>query len=118
MTLVSFLSKADFLAAVVVVATMLFVSFSGYRRTRMPACAFMVCGCVLAIILAAVLSIYKPSSKEEAVVLSEWSHIGHFAATVLWGIGIVQLIRYVRRELERKSPPNESLHSRLEHQRE
>ncbi len=103
MTLTSFLSKADFLAAVVVVATMLFVSILAYRRTKMPAFAFLVCGCVLAIILAAVLSVYKPSSKEDAVVLSEWSHVGHFGATILWGVGIVQLVAYARRERERKS---------------
>ncbi len=103
MTLASFLSKADFLAAVVVVATMLFVSFSAYRRTKMPAFAFLVCGCVVAIILAAVLSVYKPSSKEDAVALSEWSHVGHFAATILWGIGIVRLVAYARRERERRS---------------
>ena len=81
MTLTSFLSKADFLAAVVVVTTMLFVSFSGYRRTKMPAFAFLVFGCVLAIILAGVLSVYKPSSKEDAVVLSEWGFRGASTAT-------------------------------------
>ncbi len=107
MTFASFVSKADFLAAVVVVVTMLFVSFLAYRRTKMPAFLCLICGSLLFIILAAVLSVYKPSSTEDAVVLGEWCHVGHFGATILCGIGIFLLVGYARREFERKSPPNE-----------
>jgi hypothetical protein len=105
MTLTSFLSMADHLAAVVVIATMLFVSVLGYRRTKMFAFLCLICGSLIFIILAAVLGFYKPASTEGAVVLLEWCHVGHFAATVFCGIGIFQLVKYVRREFERKSPP-------------
>jgi hypothetical protein len=105
MTLASFLSKADFLAAAVVVATMFLVSVLAYRRAKMSAFLCLICGSLIFIILAAVLRLYKPASKEDAAVLLGWCHVGHLAATILCGIGIWQLVEYVRREFERKSPP-------------
>jgi len=109
MTFASFLSTTDFLAAAVVIVTMLIVSFSAYRRTKMPAFACLVCGSLLFITLAAVLHFYTPTSREDAIALSGWCHVGHFVATILWGIGIFQLVGYVGREFERKSPPNTAL---------
>jgi len=109
MTFASFLSMADFLAAAIVVVTMLVVSFSAYRRTRMPAFACLLCGCLLFIGLAAALHLYKPASDAGAITLMEWCHVGHFAATVLWGIGFFQLARYAWRQFERKSPPAKAL---------
>jgi hypothetical protein len=109
MTFASFLSAADFLAAVVVVVTLLIVSFLAYWRTKMPAFACLLCGSLVFIILAAVLHLYKPASDTGAIILMEWCHVGHFAATVLWGVGFFQLARYAWREFERKSPPDKSL---------
>jgi hypothetical protein len=109
MTLPSFLSTADFVAACVVVVTMVIVSFSAYRRTRMPAFACLLGGSLLFISLAAVLHLYKPASGAGAVVLMEWSHVGHLAATILWGVGFFQLARYAWRDIEQKSAANQTL---------
>ncbi len=106
MTLKSFLSTADHLAAVVVIVTMLFVSVLAYRRTKMSAFLCLICGSLIFIVLAAVFGFYKPASTEGAAVLLESGHVGHFAATIFCGIGIFQLVGYVRREFERKSPPS------------
>jgi hypothetical protein len=102
MTFASFLSTADFLAACVVVVTMLVVSLLAYRHTRMPAFGYLLGGSLLFIGLAAVLKLYKPTSEAAATVLMEWSHVGHLAATVLWGVGFFQLARNAWREGKQK----------------
>jgi hypothetical protein len=109
MAFASFLSTADFVAAAVVVVTMLIVSFSAYRRTKMRAFACLLGGSLVFIGLAAVLYLYKPASDTSAITLMEWCHVGHFAATVLWGIGFFQLARFARREFERKATANKAL---------
>jgi hypothetical protein len=109
MPFASFAGMADHLAAVVVVARMLFLSVLAYRPTRMSAFLCLICGSLIFIGLAAVLRFYKPASREDPVLLMEWSHVGHFAATILCGIGICQLVGHARREFERKSLPNKPL---------
>lgn len=88
---------------------MLVVSLLAYRRTKMPAFACLLGGSLLFITLAAVLRLYKPTSEAGAIVLMEWSHVGHLAATVLWGVGFFQLARFAWREGERKSAANQAL---------
>lgn len=105
MTLSSFFSMADHLTAVVVIITILFLSVLAYRRTRMSVFLYFISGFLLFIILAAVLLLYRPASTEDAADLMAWCHVGHAAATLLCGIGLFQLVGYVRREFERKSPP-------------
>lgn len=107
-TLASFLSTADFLAACVVVVTMIVVSFLAYRRTKVPAFACLLGGSLLFISLGAVLHLHKPASNAGAIVLMEWSHVGHLAATVLWGVGFFQLARYVWSDIEGKSAANQA----------
>jgi hypothetical protein len=108
MTFLSFLSKADFVASVVVDATVLFVSFLAYRRTSMPAFAFLIWGSLLGIILEMGIHLRTPTSPDDAVSFHEWYRVGFFASSILWGIGIFQLVRYVQREFERQPPPNKS----------
>jgi hypothetical protein len=106
MTFLSFLSKADFLASVVIDGTVLCLAFLAYRRTNIAAFAFLIWASLIGVILAVGLHVRTPSSTEDALSFREWYRVGYFACTVLWGIGIIQLIQYVRRDFERKSPPN------------
>jgi hypothetical protein len=106
MTFLSFLSKADFVVSIVVDAIVLCLSFAAYRRTRLSAFAFLIWNSLICIILETGLHLRSPSSAEDAVSFREWYRVGYFAETVLWGVGVVLLIRYVRRDFERKSPPN------------
>jgi hypothetical protein len=104
MTFLSFLSKADFVASVVIDCTVLFLSFLAYRRTGISAFAFLIWASLIGVILEVGLHLRTPSSAEDALSFRQWYRVGYFAATVLWGIGLIQLIQYVRRDFERKSP--------------
>ena len=106
MTFLSFLSKADFVASVFVDATVLFVSFLAYRHTKIPAFAFLIWCSLLGIVLEMGLHLHTPTSAEDTLSFHEWYKVGFFASTILYGIGVFQLVRYVRKEFERKSPPN------------
>ena len=109
MTFLSFLSKADFLASLVIDGTVLCLAFLAYRRTSVSAFAFLIWASLIGVILAVGLHVRTPTSSEDALSFRQWYRVGYFAATVLWGIGLIQLIQYVRRDFERKSPPNKSL---------
>jgi hypothetical protein len=107
-TLLTFLRNADFVASIVADGAVLCFAFPAYRRAKMPAFAFLVWGSVIGIILEVGLQFHRASTgtAQDAVAFSEWYRVGYFAAIVLWGIGIVQLIQYVRRDFERKTPPH------------
>jgi hypothetical protein len=90
-------------ASVVVDATVLFVSFMAYRRTSMPAFAFLIWGALLGIILEMGLHLRTPTSADDALSFREWYRVGFFASSILWGIGIFQLVRYVQRQFDHKS---------------
>lgn len=102
MKFASFLSAADHMAAVVVIIAMLFASVLAYRRTKMSAFLCLICGLLIFMIVAAGMQFCRPASTDGAVVLLEWGHVGHLAATILCGIGIVPLIGHVRTQFDRK----------------
>ena len=86
-----------------------FLPFSAYRRTNMPAFAFLIWASLLSVILEMGLHLRTPTSSEDALSFHEWYKAGFLASCILWGIGVFQLIQYVRREFEQKSPPNTAL---------
>jgi hypothetical protein len=108
MTFLSFLSKADFLASVITDGTVLYLSLLAYRRTNISAFAFLIWASLIGVILSIGLHFRSTSSEtaQDALSFREWYRVGYFACTILWGIGIIQLIRYVRKDFDRKTPPD------------
>jgi hypothetical protein len=105
MTLLSFLRHADFVASVAADASVLCFAFPAYRRTKMRAFAFLIWGSVMGIVLESGLRLHKTSTgtAQDALTFLHLYRTGYFVAVVLWGIGVVQLIQYVQRELEGKT---------------
>ena len=109
MTFLSFLSRTHFLVSVVLDSAVFCLAFLAYRRTKIAAFVFLICASLISVTLAVGSHLHILSSVADALSFGEWSRVAYFASTVLWGIGIIQLIQYVRRDFERKTPPNTAL---------
>ena len=85
-------------------------AFPAYRRTKMKAFAFLIWGSAIGIVLEAGLQLHRNSpytSTEDEQTILECYRVGYLICSVLWGIGIVQLINFVMAGIEKKEKDKE-----------
>jgi hypothetical protein len=109
MTTLSFLTNADFVASEAVNITVICFATLAFRRTKFSGFAFLILASFLGIILEAGAEVARYSLLWFGFPFSMWYRIAYLVGMIFWGIGVVQLIRYVWLSLERKSPPNTAL---------
>lgn len=106
MSTLSILRFADFLTNITVDSAVLVVALTAYRRTNMRAFAFLFWGSVIGIILSVGLQLEHQTVRTSTDSVGFWEiyRLGYIAAAVLWGAGIVSLVRCVVSNFERKQP--------------
>lgn len=106
MSLQSLLRFADFIATVAVDSAVLVFALTAYRRTNMRAFAFLFWGSAIGIIISVGMQLERRTfhTASDAVGFWELYRAGYIVCSVLWGVGIVSLIRHVLSRLESKEP--------------
>jgi hypothetical protein len=105
MSLLSFLSEADFVSIVAVNSAILCFSFPAYRRTKMKAFAFLFSGSLVGIIASATLHMHDASPSpdpNDPMTFLYFYRSAFIVGTVLKGIGTILLIRHALGSLQRK----------------
>lgn len=97
MSLLAFLRLVDFFTSIAVDSAVLVWAFTAYRRTQMRAFALLLWGSFIGIILSAGLEMQHRTShtSSDALTFTQLYRIGYMLATILWGTGIILLIRHV-----------------------
>src|SRR5258708_7164072 len=103
MSLLSFLREADYVTSIAIDSAILCFSFAAYRRCQMKAFAFLTWGSVIGIIITAGMRLHRAGPAvplNDSLTFWQLYRIGYIAAAVLWGTGIILLIRYVTARVE------------------
>jgi hypothetical protein len=109
MDTVTFLDKASLIVTIAVNVIVLALSFPAYRRTKMSAFGFLILSSTTTILLLLAQMSYHPQSDNRASELRTfWTLYFAFGivSVISYGIGVCQLIRFVKAKLKKEREDN------------
>jgi tellurite resistance protein TehA-like permease len=105
MHLLQFLRNFNFLTTIFINMMVIIFAFPAYRRTRMLAFALLILGAAIGVVLECGYKLHLAmpyDGSDNAVTFWLFYRAGYTIASISWGVGTYQLIKFVMSKFEEK----------------